>query len=253
MKNTCEIVRRELDELMLEDTCSASALAHLEGCNDCREFQEKQTKLRQMVGSLGTVAAPADFDFRLRARLANESNGGAFHLNSFSWLLARRGFALAAALLLFIATGVVVVRNLTNRPEQVEMADTNKPAVNPPQTIPAPVPKPSEEVNPAPTVAAAGDNQSPKASKQERVGQPGSRPRRHMVAEDFSSRRPDVFSPTRTVSSAESFSIDASSESFKVSLDDGRGNARTISLPMIRFGSQRMLPTGNPYAAKGVW
>jgi hypothetical protein len=47
--------------------------------------------------------------------------------------------------------------------------------------------------------------------------------------------------------------IDASLPSFKFSLDDGSGNARTISVPTIRFGSQRMLPNGHQFAQKGIW
>ena len=74
----CELVRRELDELMLEEEFSRATAEHLEACAGCREFQRQQTKLRQIVGGLGTVAAPPDFDFRLRARLANEA--GPFQL-----------------------------------------------------------------------------------------------------------------------------------------------------------------------------
>ena len=71
-KNNCEVIRQELDELMLDENSSAAVTEHLRECAACREFNEKQTKLRQIVGSLGTVSAPPDFDFRLRARLANE-------------------------------------------------------------------------------------------------------------------------------------------------------------------------------------
>ncbi len=70
-KNNCKLIRRELDELMLGEAWSSDATEHLRECASCREFHEQQTKLRQIVGSLGTVEAPADFDFRLRARLAN--------------------------------------------------------------------------------------------------------------------------------------------------------------------------------------
>jgi hypothetical protein len=51
----------------------------------------------------------------------------------------------------------------------------------------------------------------------------------------------------------EAFSLDASLDSFKVSLDDGRGNARTISVPTISFGSQRMWQTSNQLAPKRAW
>ena len=67
-KNNCEVIRQELDELMLSETGSARVVEHLRECAACHEFNEKQTRLRQIVGSLGTVSAPPDFDFRLRAR-----------------------------------------------------------------------------------------------------------------------------------------------------------------------------------------
>jgi hypothetical protein len=40
---------------------------------------------------------------------------------------------------------------------------------------------------------------------------------------------------------ASAFPIDAGYQSLKVSLDDGRGTSRTISLPSVSFGSQRYL------------
>jgi hypothetical protein len=241
-KNNCETVRQELDELMLDDACSAVALEHLRECSTCREFQQSQTKLRQMVGSLGTVAAPADFDFRLRARLASDSSNTAFHLQSAYSLFARRGFAIAAVLL-FIATGAVLVRNVVNRPDRVEVTKTNPPAVNKPQPPPQAASLP-EKSTIKEVIAKAPENRI----RPERPSHTGIRPKR-IVAEDFSSQRAEIISGT----SAAVFPIDASLESFQVSLDDGRGNARTISLPTIRFGSQRMLPNGNPLAAKGVW
>ena len=104
-KNNCGVVRQELDELMLDEACSTSAAEHLRECAGCREFHQQQTKLRQIVGSLGTVSAPADFDFRLRARLANDSSSAVLAY----WPFARRGFALATVLLVF-ATGAVLLR-----------------------------------------------------------------------------------------------------------------------------------------------
>ena len=44
-KNNCEVIRRELDELMLDEACSAAALAHLKECSECREFQETADKV----------------------------------------------------------------------------------------------------------------------------------------------------------------------------------------------------------------
>src|SRR6185436_16524824 len=106
-KNNCEVVRRELDELMIDEACSTAATAHLADCASCREFHEQQTKLRQIVGSLGTVEAPADFDFRLRARLA-QSNGSSVYSP-----FVRRGLAVAVMVMLLVV-GAVVVRNVMN-------------------------------------------------------------------------------------------------------------------------------------------
>lgn len=251
-KNNCEMIRRELDELMLGESYSTATLEHLRHCSECREFEEKQTTLRRMVGSLGTVAAPADFDFRLRARLANESSSAGFHLKSAPWIFAPRSFAVAAALLLFVAAGLVAVRSLSDKRDSSKVASGNVPATKPeaqPTTVA--VANPQDEVKPLVEVVGDPEN-TPQKVKSERPFHASVRQKRNIVSEDFSSSRP--LSLKEMQQNSEVFPIDASVESFKVSLDDGRGNARTISLPNIRFGSQRMLPTANQYAAaKRVW
>lgn len=52
------------------------------------------------------------------------------------------------------------------------------------------------------------------------------------------------------------FPINASYQSLKVSVDDGSGIARTISLPTVSFGSQRALSqSSSPLvaSARGTW
>jgi hypothetical protein len=245
-KNNCEVIRRELDELMLDDTCSSAAIEHLRECAACREFHQKQTKLREIVGGLGTVAAPPDFDFRLRARLANEVSSSSFHLKSTYWPFVRRGFVVAVLLIVF-ATGVVLIRNVMNGQAVVAVKE------QPPIESPAPkqlieLPKPA--ANPKDFSAVVREN-SPKRIKNERPAQTSAKIRRPAVAVDFSSQRADVINGSVAASTA--FPIDASLQSLRVSLDDGRGNARTISVPTITFGSQRVLQGGNQFAPKGVW
>src|ERR1041384_4417201 len=133
-KDNCEVVRQELDELMLGETLSAAATEHLRECAECREFNEKQTRLRQIVGSLGTVSAPPDFDFRLRARLANGATGAAFHF----WPLARKGLAFVAVLLVFVM-GALRRRSVFSQPVQ-------SPQVSPEQQNTAPAPQPAATV-----------------------------------------------------------------------------------------------------------
>lgn len=247
MKETkCEAIRRELEERMLGDECSGGTAQHLRECGECREFQQKQTRLRQIVGSLGMVEAPPDFDFRLRARLANESTGRGFHLRSMQWSFANKGFAAAAMLLVFVG-GVVYVKTVvvdSPRNPEVEVAEQRPEPVQP---APKPV---QEEVladsQATPVTLASG----PRKVRPERRVQ--SKPKSSLASVDFASEGADVISNSQRQSPI--FPIEASLNSFTVSLDDGRGNARTISVPTITFGSQRVLPNTNQFVQKGgVW
>jgi hypothetical protein len=245
-KNNCEVIRQELDELMLDETCTTSAVEHLKKCAACREFYQTQTKLRRMVGSLGTVAAPADFDFRLRARLANDSNG-AFSYSS----LIQRGFAVAAVLIV-VAFGVVVVRNVVN--QQKEVVADKSPTVQ--QELPKQV-----ETKQSNTPALSGEltakvpPSSPDGNRSERRAQIAPKIKRPLSTVDISSRGAEVIAAVDAVDSGATavIPIDSSLHSLKFSLDDGRGNARTISVPTVRFGSQRMVPNGNQFAQKNIW
>jgi len=246
-KNNCEVIRRQLDELMIGEVCSASAVAHLQECRACREFHQQQTKLREIVGSLGTVSAPADFDFRLRARLASDSSH-TLHLRFVDWPFARKVFALATLLIAF-AVGIVLIRDVLNRPIRSEVATDNVQRPIPAMITPV-APKPAE--NPQ-EFSAAAPASSPQKIKNERPAQMGKKIMRPMATVDFSSQRADLINGTELAGSSSTvFSIDASLQPFRVSLDDGRGNARIISVPTISFGSQRA-PNANQFAPKGVW
>ena len=250
-KNTCEVIRRELDELMLDETCSTAALDHLRECGACREFHEKQTKLRHIVGSLGTVTAPADFDFRLRARLANESGRSVSSFHFIAWPVLRGGLATAAVLVVF-TTGVFLVRNVLKRPPTVDQTarqaaapavqDTPKSTeVVRPDTLQAPKP---------PEVAVVQKKQLHRVQPSESVAF-GNKP---LATREISSTGATVIGNREPLGTSEAFPIDASSlQSFKVLVDDGRGNAKTISVPTISFGSQRLMQNANHYAPKRVW
>ena len=99
-KMNCRSVRREIEEVAPGNLLSASAGDHLKHCPQCNAFREDRLKLREMLSSLGAVEAPADFDFRLRARLANEKRGAKqpFVMRNLSF--GFRSAAVAATLLL---------------------------------------------------------------------------------------------------------------------------------------------------------
>jgi hypothetical protein len=257
MRNTnCNAIRRELDEIMLGESNSAPVLLHLQQCSDCQEFHQRGTKLRQLVGSLGTVEAPADFDFRLRARLANEKPGSAHWATFAGWSPGGRSAVLAGFILLL---GAVVVLNHWRGPKNTAtIAGVEIPATQPPRVLPkgtdgVVLPSPVA----TPSVAVTTINSTSKPSHKNVVAI--FRPRQSLVARDFSLSSGSVVRHEESVAAAEVpavFPIDTSYQSLKVSLDDGSGTWRIISVPTVSFGSQRVLATGslsNQLSPKGVW
>lgn len=245
----CEVIRRELEETALNEEFSATTTSHLKTCADCREFQRQQTKLRQIVGSLGTVNAPADFDFRLRARLAADAGKPGFRF----WTMTARGLATAAVLLVF-GVGAVVIWQRMQEPPPTTVASA-------PQQPAQPIESPRREdgnrqasslAHGRETIPVIAGNTTPRRKLD---GHRAPKPKQPIAAVDFSNERANVISNTRPAAdTATIFPIEASSQSLKVSLDDGRGNARTISFPTVSFGSQRVLTSGNQLAPKvGVW
>lgn len=242
-KNNCKLIRRELDELMLGEAWSAAATEHLRECASCREFHVQQTKLRQIVGSLGTVEAPADFDFRLRARLAGDASSAP----SIYWAFMRRGLAVAA-MVIVIATGIVVVRDVMRQMENNPGEVAQKPEVHQPVKPNEPAPVVREEKKPDDVVAGV----TPVTIRKIRPTQADYR-KQPLSTKDVSSVGASVLNGTEPAGVSAAFPIDASAQSFTVSLEDGRGNAKTISVPTVSFGSQRMVQSGNPFAPKRDW
>ena len=250
MKHTiCNQVRTEIDEKDLTVSLSPGAMEHLRHCNECQEFQIKGTKLRQIVGSLETVAAPADFDFRLRARLANDRTVASYRSMAPVRVWRLRSAAVAAMLLIFAGTIFVMRQNQVVPPGQDVnvVADNNK--VAPPVTSESPT---------TPSVEAVGPDEpdKPKVTRNNPSHQFTAKTKRPPVAVDFSSTPAPVGNVDENMASVPTFPLDVPQPSFKVSLDDGRGTSRTISVPAVTFGSRRVLSTNvstNQYAPKGDW
>ena len=260
-KMNCRSVRREIEEVTTGELLSSSANDHLKSCAECGTFRGDRLKLREMLSSLGSVEAPGDFDFRLRARLANEERGGRqpFVMRNLSF-----GFrsAAVAAMLLLVGAALLFV-NLRTSPD-------NSLSANEPKALSNGVdPSHKVEQTVAPTSSIAVDNVVPKADtldirknpvvaekmgtnrrggfKQSQIaltGNTGSD--RRLKTRDFGISEARVLRPKATDATESSvFPIGTSFQSLKVSLDDGRGTSRTISLPSVSFGSQRVLAQGS--------
>jgi len=245
MKHTiCNEVRFEIDEMDLNASLSARAMEHLRHCTDCQEFQSKETKLRQIVGNLETVNAPADFDFRLRARLASERTGSNYLSMSPVRVWRMRSAAVAAMLVIFAATIYIIRQNQTVESVQ----DTNRASNLAPPSTPAQSPQNDNQVAIVPSEPASPSTGGTIGFRPRR--QPVPQSKRQALAVDFGSK------PAPVVSADQTFSLGVAQPSFKVSLDDVNGSARTISVPAVSFGSRRVLNTSTTnaqYAPKGDW
>jgi hypothetical protein len=146
--------------------------------------------------------------------------------------------------------GVVVVRNVMNKrgvDYVAKQPDVHQPA-NPTEVTPVV----KEEKKPEQALAGIVNDASPVNKKSDRHPQTDYK-KRPLSSFALSSTRAEVINGTTPVSMSAAFPIDASPQTFTVSLEDGRGNARTISVPTISFGSQRIRQSGNQLAPKRVW
>lgn len=267
MRNmNCRNVRREIEAAEPGDLQSAAVKAHLKSCAACETVSREQSKLQTIVSSLGTVAAPGDFDFRLRARLAGEKPGVAqpFAFGNFSFGLRS---AVAATILLLIGSAFLFVSLKT----RLQNSGTGQQVASQPSKPSSGV-EPVKENSNSPTVAT-GPNVNPTHGTKASLGSnsEGQQRRgfRNEVAAFKGSNRPDTREqsgtrapvlrrddPLAETYPTAAFPIDASYQSLKVSVDDGRGASRTISLPTVSFGSQRALSqNASPSiaSARGVW
>jgi hypothetical protein len=65
----CKQIREEIDTASRYDLRGAIG-SHLNGCPDCRRYSDETVSLLGLLGAQPRVDAPADFEFRLRARMA---------------------------------------------------------------------------------------------------------------------------------------------------------------------------------------
>lgn len=140
----CRACRTEIEVAGRAEDLSARAEVHLATCVACRALQTKQTSLRGLLGTLEPVGAPADFEFRLRARMAAQQRPAA------RFVLPRSlAVAVAACLVLAFATmlrrpapppvsggepltahgSAVVAPTSMDKPKQIEIAETGDASV----------------------------------------------------------------------------------------------------------------------------
>ncbi len=229
----CRVVRREIDESELGQRLSGQTETHLATCAACGQFQAERSRLRELVGSLSPVGAPADFDMRLRARIARENSARSRQPYIFRFVMSTPGIAVAAL-------AVMVVAGLVWFNQRTPMQPTNTLSTNGGQEAPK-----------TPTVPSVGPVD---------VKQPPSDTVATAVPGDTTPKHPNGFRPAavRTsgnttndfnASPAESIrlnqdragevSLSAPLNPTVVTVRDERGRSHQILLPPVSFGSQR--------------
>ena len=255
----CAVSRREIDESNIGEQLSAAASGHLQDCATCRDFYESRLKLREMVSNLGTVEAPADFDFRVRARIAGERAGTSPGFSIGNWA---HGFpSIALATLVLLVGGGFVLRVWHSPTENPSIVRTEAPLKN--------QPSPSVDLN------SSGRTQEVTASENGKhellASDVGKGVRVNTMQQSAFARKNRV--STRELSSVSApvikqvdaialdaspvFPIEASPQPLNVSLDYAKRGSRTISVPALSFGSEGVL-TGEGSSivrtsTKGVW
>jgi hypothetical protein len=266
----CENIRREVEAAAPSDLLSSTANEHLKTCKECGTFRDEEWKLRKLVASLGTVNAPGDFEFRLRARLAGEKRGPSqsFSIGRFSFGFRSAAFAtvllMVGAVLLFIglrtpSDNSQVARETTPASIGAEAQNLrNSGAKNAGTDLPV-----GPQANQPVDARLSLNDSSGQHRSRSRLGLrswelASARDAERLRTRDLASTPATVFRSTNPGAEplSNAFPIGASYQSLKVSLDDGRGSSRTISLPSISFGSQRALAQGaTPVlaTARGSW
>jgi hypothetical protein len=241
----CRATRREIEQSELHQRLSDPALRHIGSCSACREFHDQRTRLRELVGSLEPVAAPGDFDMRLRARIAAEQDGSprASFLNRFVVSTP----AIAVAALIVMLAGSIVWFAQHKRDQGSSIAGGTPGRIE--QTV-GPNNKSATTANTTSPIVDGATNPPPILTVQASRGSTF----RETGARSAGARGPFVQATDFNATGAESIrrgevSLSAPVKPLVVSLEDGRGAKRRISLPPVSFGSQRLVDNRMPVSS----
>src|SRR6059058_3410868 len=115
----CQNIRTAIDAASPHEPFSEFVNHHFAACQSCCDYAAQMTALFALMGNVPRVQVPNDFDFRLRARIAQaksvqEPRGGLSFFNelwklSFSW--GQAASAMAAIVLVVTLSTVYITRS----------------------------------------------------------------------------------------------------------------------------------------------
>ena len=260
----CQTCRAEIEELEAGAPLSDRASAHVRVCPECWAFHDERQALRRLVGSLGPVGAPPDFDFRLRARLAAAKASESQRAPWRSFLASVPAISLAATFALLVA-GFVIYKQMQPRPpagghtaaRETGQGNAVEDVKQPGEVGNRAIPETVRSENPPVVV----DNNPARVSVR-------NNPRRSVTTQSVA-KAPQIVSNDTTLLPAEvttpergqpfgavvELPVRSASQPVRVSLDDRDGARRTVTLEPVVFGSQDLAGRGlsRASAPQDIW
>ncbi|HEX8560132.1 MAG TPA: hypothetical protein VF668_18695 [Pyrinomonadaceae bacterium] len=267
----CKAYREEIFEASDGGGLSRGARAHAQACGACGEELRGRESLKALVRGLGRVEAPADFDFRLRSRMARADAAprrGPFRGLRLVYALAP---VAAAACLLFVAASLYFRPDArTDAPPAVA---ASRPARTDAPAPPAPAPG-VEKVGGVNGTAGVGvevatatthARPSPPAARRQRAAA-SQRPTTEVASKSEARAGGERNTTLASFGSAPvikgqgvTIALRAPGEPLRMILRDERGAGRVVPMRSVSFGSQAPIvregaPRRSPAADdEGVW
>lgn len=268
----CKAYRIEIEEVEPGGGLSPRARAHVEVCDECRLFLRERTALRSLLADIGKVRAPADFEFRLRARIGS---GTRTRRGGFAQVLFRpAALAALASCLAVAAVALLLVRQPSQTLQQARIdlspADIASPATQPE----APADGETKHVSTLGGDASrvkVGDEvarnvRASNSASRRPKGEASFRKGGEVRKAHFASRRAGVLTregaeaiDVATLNAPVPVQVPSSKQSMKVVFRDENGASRTVSMNPVSFGGQEFVGrvgnvarTSNA-AKEGVW
>lgn len=271
MADKCEAYRALIEEAAGGGAGRALG-AHLEACAACREFRREREALLGLLGGLGRVSAPDDFEFRLRARMASRGHARPWPLRRLRLAPALTAAAVAACLLAAVAVSL-----RTNPPGAPAVAVREAAPAPVPAVVPAPAVGPGVVVE---TPVRAAVRNAPTLVARHRVSEAArgralaeaaegawkrgpDRVRRDVREDNFGVRAAAVIEGGAESAGlqvgARGVALRTSPETLRVVLRDERGASHVLPMRSVSFGAQAPVVRG-PRAGRasfedkeGVW
>lgn len=126
----CQSIQSVIDMSSRRDPFDGNISAHLQGCSECRRYADQTDHLITLLRSQPRIGTPADFDFKLRARIARAGiePGNSFSLPElFRWGNWGRTAAVATALALAVTFSAINLTSSSQPREETALQNTKIP------------------------------------------------------------------------------------------------------------------------------